>query len=200
MGKLKNTITMRATITIMILTLMPLSMLSQKNREYPKAYVNFSFFEEVVKDAKLHRANRLISFAKFNKMSKNKNTIILDTRSKKMYDKMHIKGAVHLNFSDFTIETLSRIIPTKDTRILIYCNNNFEQKYPFLEAFPTKKISPKKTSPKNEPFPEKTLALNIPTFINLFGYGYTNVYELDELLSSDSAVELEGNRLPIVPK
>lgn len=168
-----------------------------QNKEYPKAYVNFSFFEEVVKSTKLHRENRLIRFSEFTKMSKEKNTIILDTRSKKMYDMMHIKGALHLNFSDFTIQTLSRIIPTKDTRILIYCNNNFEQKYPFLEAFPTKMISPKKVSPKNEPFPEKTLALNIPTFINLFGYGYTNVYELDELLSLDSAVELEGSRLPI---
>jgi hypothetical protein len=41
------------------------------------------------------------------------------------------------------------------------------------------------------------LALNIPTFINLYGYGYRNVYELSELVSvHDPRLEFEGTRLP----
>ena len=37
------------------------------------------------------------------------------------------------------------------------------------------------------------LALNIPTYINLYGYGYRNVYELNELVSvRDRRVEFEG--------
>ncbi|MCH2458294.1 MAG: rhodanese-like domain-containing protein, partial [Henriciella sp.] len=51
-------------------------------------------------------------------------------------------------------------------RILIYCNNNFADD-----------IAP--VMLKRAP-----LALNIPTFINLHGYGYTNVYELGELVST----------------
>ena len=38
-----------------------------------------------------------------------------------------------------------------------------------------------------------TLALNIPTFINLYGYGYRNVYELADLVSVyNSKIEFEG--------
>jgi hypothetical protein len=39
--------------------------------------------------------------------------------------------------------------------------------------------------PPSEEEKKRTLssALNIPTDINLYGYGYKNVYELDELIS-----------------
>jgi hypothetical protein len=37
------------------------------------------------------------------------------------------------------------------------------------------------------------LALNIPTYINLYGYGYRNVYELNELINvSDPSIKFEG--------
>ena len=99
-------------------------------------------------------------------MAEEKNTIILDTRSEKMYKAKHIKGAVHLNFSDFTAGKLAKVITSKDTKILIYCNNNLDKD----ETFFARKSAP--------------LALNIPTFINLFGYGYKNVYELDALVQT----------------
>ena len=51
-----------------------------------------------------------------------------------------------------------------NVRILIYCNNNFKNNAApvVLKARP--------------------LALNIQTFINLVGYGYRNVHELDEVV------------------
>lgn len=40
----------------------------------------------------------------------------------------------------------------------------------------------------------RTMALNIPTYINLYGYGYRNVYELDELVKvADPRIEFEGS-------
>ena len=34
---------------------------------------------------------------------------------------------------------------------------------------------------------------NIPTYINLYGYGYRNIYELDELVEmNDPRLEFEG--------
>lgn len=37
------------------------------------------------------------------------------------------------------------------------------------------------------------MALNIPTYINLYGYGYRNVYELHELVDvKDPRIEFEG--------
>jgi hypothetical protein len=41
------------------------------------------------------------------------------------------------------------------------------------------------------------MALNIPTYINLYGYGYREVYELDELVSvRDLRVAFEGTAVP----
>lgn len=158
-----------------------------------KAFVNFDFFEKTMAQAKINRANKLIDFNTFIKMSQETQTIILDTRSKFRFDKMHIKGAIHLNFSDFTQETLANIIPNFNTRILIYCNNNFKQEPLFIENFATKSVRIEPLKPQKISVIDKTLALNIPTYINLFGYGYKNVYELSELVNSqNSLLELEG--------
>jgi phage shock protein E len=54
---------------------------------------------------------------------------------------------------------------------LIYCNNNFRNNIRPVET---------KATP---------LALNISTFVNLYGYGYTNVYELGEAVDmNDPAI------------
>ena len=123
------------------------------------------------------RDSRLVSADEFNKMSAEGETIILDTRSKSAFDRIHVKGAVHLNFSDFTKQKLKEVIPNKETRILIYCNNNFDS--PNLAM-------------ANKSF---DLALNIPTFINLHGYGYENIYELEDYIKEeDSKIKLEKQK------
>ncbi len=163
---------------------------------FTKAYVDFAYFEEVTAQAKEHRKSRLIDFKTFVDYSKEKNTIILDTRSKRMFDKMHIKGAIHINFADFTQQYLAEMIPDQNTRILIYCNNNFKQEPLFVKPFPSKVALPDLSELsllEGKPTLNKTLALNIPTYINLYGYGYRNVYELTELVSSlHPNLELEG--------
>ena len=157
------------------------------------AFVDFDVFDQVTAEAKAHRKDRLIWFEEFVKASKESNTIILDTRSKAMYDRMHIKGAVHLNFSDFNIQSLARVIPSYDTKILIYCNNNFKQEPLFVQPFVTKSMPVRPIGRSPLQGPPQTLALNIPTYINLYGYGYKNVYELAELVSTDHLLlELEG--------
>ncbi len=133
-------------------------------------------YQTISSEATKHKAKRLISIEQFNEMAKQKDTIILDARSQKAYQSIHIKGAKHLNFSDFTKQSLRVLIPDKNTRILIYCNNNFESTLPSLLD-------------KRLP-----LALNMPTFLNLYGYGYHNIYELkDRLKQSDYRVEFAGS-------
>jgi len=132
------------------------------------ARIDYDGFEKLAAEVEPYRAKRLIKIDTFNAYSRDPTTIILDTRSKAAYDEIHILGAVHLNFSDFTAAKLAAVIPSLNTRILIYCNNNIESE---LNAMRNKEIR---------------LALNIPTFINLYGYGYKNIYELqDYLLESD---------------
>ena len=71
----------------------------------------------------------------------------------------------HLPLPDFTAESLARLIGADRNRpILIYCNNNFSNnRVPVIT-----KLRP--------------LALNIQTFINLVGYGYPNVRELNDVI------------------
>lgn len=152
-------------------------------QEEEKPPISFEDFVEVSKAAQKHREDRLVSIDKFLAMSQEENTIILDTRSKAAYDMKHLKGAVHLDFSDFTQEKLAKVVPNEETRILIYCNNNFKDD-PI--PFGSKMALPSKI----------TLALNIPTFINLYGYGYENLYELNSYLSvQDDRLEFEGTYL-----
>lgn len=158
-----------------------------QDKDYTPAKVDFDAYEKLVSEVKEHRKSHLVSLESFLKIAKEPNVIIIDTRSDAMYKSKHIKGAVHLNFSDFTQKNLARLIKSKDTKILIYCNNNIDKDE---DNFPTKAYVPA-VSNNNEK--ALTLALNIPTYINLYGYGYKNVYELDELVSTtDKRVKFEG--------
>lgn len=165
---------------------------------YPNAsYVDFDRFLELAAEVRDHRAKRMVSLSEFHRMSADSNTVILDTRSKEMYDAKHIKGAIHLNFSDFTQATLARLIPDTNTRILIYCNNNFadDDMYFASKAYVPNPDELFLTGLENGPkqFP-LTMALNVPTYINLYGYGYRNVYELSDLISVFyRGIEFEGN-------
>lgn len=147
--------------------------------------VDFNSYEKLVKKVKKHREARMVTLDAFIEMSKQPGVIILDTRSDSMYNAKHIKGAIHLNFSDFTEDNLARLIPDKNTKILIYCNNNFSDDQV--------NFATKSSRPATPAAPPITLALNIPTYINLYGYGYRNVYELSQTVSTrNKKVAFEG--------
>lgn len=156
--------------------------------------IDFDSFMKLAKKVEDYRAKRLIPVNEFLAKAKEPNTIILDSRSKEMYDRKHLKGALHLNFADYNQISLYKIIPDKNTTILIYCNNNFiddQQNFASKMAVTPKDLNGKPTYQNNI-----TLALNIPTFINLYGYGYHNVYELADLVSvNDPRLAFEGSEV-----
>lgn len=170
---------------------------SQMNLFRP-AKVSYSDFKDLVGQVEKHREKKLIDLNTFLEMSKDPDTIILDTRSTMRYERIHVKGAKHLNFSDFTQANLAELIPNPDTRILIYCNNNFagnQVDFTTKVAMPIQPPSP--NSIEGQILKEEKpvmMALNIPTYINLYGYGYKNVYELNELVDvSDSRIKFGGS-------
>jgi len=173
---------------------------SAEEKTYAKAKASFEDFKDLVTKVEAHRASRLIDFDTFLKMSKEPNVIILDSRSAFRFERIHLKGATHLAFTDFTQEELKKTIPSPDTKILIYCNNNFEGNQ--VDVVP-KMVNPQVATTAGLTLGSKStfateakplmMALNVPTFINLYGYGYHNVYELDELLNMDDPrVKFEG--------
>ena len=141
--------------------------------------IDYPGFVELSQQLQGIRAAHLINLADFQRKAEDSRAIILDTRSAEAFRLGHMAGAINLPFSDFTQEKLAQVLGTDMTRaILIYCNNNF--------------------SDNRQPIALKRapLALNIPTFINLHGYGYTNVWELAEIVST-AQVPWEAAPMPI---
>jgi hypothetical protein len=129
--------------------------------------IDYAGFQQLTQETSAYRADRLISWDEFERVAKQPDTLVLDARSADAYAAGHIKGAVNLPFTDFTAASLAQVIGDKDRPILIYCNNNFANDRPPVMR---KAIE---------------LALNIQTFINLVGYGYPNVRELNEVVDFD---------------
>jgi hypothetical protein len=138
--------------------------------------IDMTGYLAVAAEAAQYRASRRVTEDEFIQMNREVGTIVLDARSAEKYRELHIKGAINLSFPDITVDSLNAVLPDKNVRILIYCNNNFvgEQK-----AFPTKM---------------PTASLNLSTYIALYNYGYRNVYELGPLLDvKTSKLEFEGS-------
>ena len=153
---------------------------AQENDQDPLATTDVSIdypgFLELAIELEPIRQERLVDLGTFNEMKADPGTIILDTRSAEAFMMGHIDGAINLPFSDFTTEKLASVIPEQTSRILIYCNNNFSDN---VSPIMLKRVE---------------LALNVPTFINLWGYGYENIYELGSYTeSSDPRVDWVSN-------
>jgi phage shock protein E len=133
--------------------------------------VDYNGFRNLTGEVEAYRADRLVTLADFNRMAREPNTLILDARSADAYRQGHIEGAINLPFTDFTDQSLQAALRDPNVRILIYCNNNFSNN---AQPVILKRVE---------------LALNIQTFINLYGYGYRNVYELADIVDfNDPAV------------
>lgn len=167
-----------------------------EKENYPKALVDYTDFKNLVTELEEKRQERLISLDVFLKMAKEEDVVILDSRSDFRFYRKHLKGAIHLDFTDFTQDNLNKLIPSRKTKILIYCNNNFKGD---SIDFPTKMYDPNRIFESQILSNRKPimLALNIPTHINLYGYGYKNIYELDELVDvvKDPRITFEGTEV-----
>ena len=165
--------------------------------DYPTAKVSFDDFKGLVTEVEEHRAKRLIELEAFLKMSAEPGVIVLDSRSAFRFDRIHVKGAKHLAFTDFTQDNLAKVIPSFETTILIYCNNNFDGNqtdFASKVALPMPKADPAVANQIAVQEKPLMMALNIPTYINLYGYGYRNVYELHELVKvDDPRITFEGS-------
>lgn len=138
--------------------------------------IDYAGFEKLTGDLAQLREGRRLAWAEFARRAAAEGALLLDARSADAYARGHLKGAVNLPFTDFTDEALRAVIGENPKRpIYIYCNNNFRDH----RAPVALKRAP--------------LALNIPTFINLVGYGYRNVWELADVIgTNDAGVEWQG--------
>lgn len=137
--------------------------------------IDMKGFLRAAQEAAKYRDARRLTEEEFIRMSSQQGVVVLDARSNEKFDQLHIKDAVNLSFPDITVASLKKLLPDKNAKILIYCNNNFTNAE---QAFPTKMPA---------------ASLNISTYITLYTYGYRNIYELGPLIDiRTSKLEFEG--------
>lgn len=136
----------------------------------PNAHIDFAGFLQLAHETEAVRAARRLSEAEFAAAIGAPGTVLLDARSADKYRERHVTGAVSLPFTDFAAGALANVIPTKHTRVLIYCNNNFAGDE---RTLPTKGAA---------------ASLNISTYVALRTYGYENVWELGPHLDVKASV------------
>jgi phage shock protein E len=137
-------------------------------QQIPNRLISYPVFLDNVRQANAVGESRRLTEQQFLQAMSEPGVVLLDARSASKFNLRHLKGAVNLSLPDFTAEELEKIIPIKNTKVLIYCNNNFLG------------------SPVSFPSKAPGASLNISTFVNLTTYGYTNVYELGPLVNVKS--------------
>jgi 3-mercaptopyruvate sulfurtransferase SseA len=143
--------------------------------QIPNRLIDYNGFKNIVVSSTKERESKRLTEKEFIQSMSEKGTVVLDARSASKFALRHVKGAINLQFTDFTAETLASVIPAKTSKILIYCNNNFEG------------------SPVAFAGKAPAASLNLSTYTSLRAYGYTNVFELGPLLDiHTTAIPFEG--------
>jgi phage shock protein E len=144
----------------------------------PNRLIDYPGYLKIAQQVQVPREKRRVTEDQFLSLAASKGTIILDARSESKFKLRHIKGAINLPFTEFTEASLAKAVPAKNTRVLIYCNNNFLGS---PVAFAAK---------------ASAASLNISTYVTLTSYGYTNVYELGPLVDVRSTkLTFEGDEV-----
>lgn len=129
--------------------------------------IDYSGYRSLVEEVQPYRRARLIDWKAFAAAAAEPDVLILDARSAEQFAAGHIKGAVNVPLPEFSDERLAEVIGRTDRPILIYCNNNFRDDRPPVML------------------KSGRLALNLSTFTHLYGYGYRNIRELNDVLDMD---------------
>lgn len=162
-----------------LLLLLLTAAMSCHAQDMPNRLIDYALFAQNVSEVSKLRRQHRISEAQFIAMAQQQDVVILDARSERMFNRLHVKGAVNLSFPDFTEQELAKIIPSKNTTILIYCNNNFNN------------------APSSFPAKTPAASLNVHTYTALYSYGYQNIHELGPLLDvTTTAIDLVGTERP----
>ena len=126
--------------------------------------IDYDGYRDLVAEVQPYRQARLIDWNAFVAAAGEPDVLILDARSAEQFAAGHIEGAVNVPLPEFSDERLAEAIGRTDRPILIYCNNNFRNDRPPVML------------------KSGRLALNLSTFTHLYGYGYRNVRELNDVM------------------
>ncbi|MDZ4727472.1 MAG: rhodanese-like domain-containing protein [Leptospira sp.] len=146
--------------------------------KFQNQLIDYKEFQRIVDTSAETRESHRLTEDKFLLMMKESGVIVLDARSESRYNLRHITGALNLPFTEFTETNLAKVIPSKKSKILIYCNNNFDGS---PAAFAAK---------------APAASLNLSTYNSLRAYGYSEIFELGPLLDVEKTkIPFEGSEV-----
>lgn len=166
MGEKRNNLLALVTASLFIaIGLSAPAQAQEIHAEPARADLKAAAFARDLPSALTHRAARLVNMDTFLQMDSEANTMILDTRSRADFASGHLYGAVNVPLSEMTLLNLGDAIDDRETRILIYGDENIAES----AARPDYEVS--------------TLPINLLSYISLHRYGYFELYELSEKVS-----------------
>ena len=118
------------------------------------------YYKKAVKINEIRKKHILGADTLLNLM-KDKNTVLLDVRGDDSFRQKHIRGAVHLSLADMTPQTLAKAIPSKGSRVILYCDAALI------------------------PYPTRMIGASTQAYPLVFQHGYGNLYEVGELWRPD---------------
>lgn len=153
---------------------------------------------EFAKRAEELRTTHRLTAEEFAEFATDPKTIVLDARSQSAFEMLRIVGSKNLPFTSFSEKSLREIIPSTDTRVLIYCRNNivdtaFDSHIDFGEVQTTVSATSTSEARHAPRIKGRPVGLNIPTYITLYVYGYHNIWELNPVVDpTNSLIRFEG--------
>jgi len=131
----------------------PIESKNQQSKQNIKSFANSEISKEKYLKSFSNLEESFIGLDDFIKLrDSNPDLIILDVRPEVNYRNEHIKNAVNIDASSLTKERLEEVIPSKESKIVVYCSNSL--------------------------FPTRMIALTTPSYAELYSKGYKNVHVL----------------------
>lgn len=112
----------------------------------------------------------IASFKSVDAWLKDGSVILIDLRSADEFKEKHVKGAINLPATELTNKALSKVIPDKNSRVVIYCSNNL-----ILHS--------------------RKLALTTMAYPAIKQLGYENVFILDSATRDQFPLPLVGSHV-----
>lgn len=135
------------------------------------------FHREALENFSMERiSKRKASLDQLKAWMEKRDVILIDLRDEAEYKKSHIKGAINIPVAKLEPDNVSKYIPSKESRVVVYCQQNFSMS----------RMLPLTT-------------LGYPIIIQL---GYNNVYMLEEFWSKqecDNVLHPIDNSKPSCP-
>ena len=169
---------MNAIVSSALATLLFAAGAARADEPIANPLINYVQFQNIVHRSASPRELHRLTERQFLDTLREDGVVLLDARSASMYRLRHVQGAINLPFTDFTADALARVIPRKDSKVVIYCNNNFSGS---PVAFASK---------------APAASLNLATYTSLVAYGYSDIEELGPLLDvRTTAIPFAGDEV-----